>query len=213
MSKTDIANGVSSATEHKVQQITTRTDSREILANARGTSSGVTWMIISSWTSTPITSSSIHGRRFSTIEEIPVLRRNGKTMAEIWPNAKNLALSNHPPGLTFQDVSGRIPHQAQLAEDVENRRARDLTLVRRAMESLGIAVQIVFPQPMLEIGLHPSPDVETQLIQAYNRWFTERILAREPRIKSMSRCRSVIQTRAFARSRNLRGSRAWWASS
>ena len=46
--------------------------------------------------------------------EDPVLRRNGKTMAELWPNAHNIALSNHPPGLTFQDVHGRIPHQIQL---------------------------------------------------------------------------------------------------
>ena len=46
-------------------------------------------------------------------------------------------------------------------------------------------VQVVFPQPMLEIGLHPSADIETQLIFAYNRWFTSRILAHEPRIKSM----------------------------
>jgi predicted TIM-barrel fold metal-dependent hydrolase len=108
-------------------------------------------------------------------------------MAEIWPNAKNLALSNHPPGLTFQDVAGRIPHQAQLAEHVEikNGEARDLTLVRRAIESMGIDVQVVFPQPMLEIGLHPSAAVEQQLIFAYNRWFTSRILGHDPRIKSM----------------------------
>ena len=34
MSKVEVVNGASSASEHKVQQITTRTDSREILANA-----------------------------------------------------------------------------------------------------------------------------------------------------------------------------------
>ena len=119
--------------------------------------------------------------------EDPVLRRNGKTMAASWPNARNIALSNHPPGLTFQDVHGRIPHQIQLAEDVDtsNGEHRDLTLMRRAIESMGIDVQIVFPQPMLEIGLHPSAEIETQLIFAYNRWFTSRILAHEPRIKSM----------------------------
>ena len=84
-------------------------------------------------------------------------------------------------------MHGRIPHQIQLAEDVDtsNGEHRDLTLMRRAIESMGIDVQIVFPQPMLEIGLHPSAEIETQLIFAYNRWFTSRILAHEPRIKSM----------------------------
>ena len=108
-------------------------------------------------------------------------------MAQLWPNAHNIALSNHPPGLTFQDVHGRIPHQIQLAEDVDpsNGEHRDLTLMRRAIETMGIDVQIVLPQPMLEIGLHPSAEIETQLIFAYNRWFTSRILAHEPRIKSM----------------------------
>ena len=73
-------------------------------------------------------------------------------MAQLWPNAHNIALSNHPPGLTFQDVHGRIPHQIQLAEDVDpsNGEHRDLTLMRRAIETMGIDVQIVFPQPMLD---------------------------------------------------------------
>jgi len=53
------------------------------------------------------------------------------------------------------------------------------------MESMGIDLQVVFPQPILEIGLHPSPELEAQLIHAYNRWFTERILTKESRIKSM----------------------------
>jgi len=119
--------------------------------------------------------------------EDPVLRRNGKTMAASWPNAAQLALSNHPPGITFQDVHGRIPHQIKLAEhvDTSDGKHRDLTLMRRAVESMGIALQIVFPQPMLEIGLHPSADIETQLIFAYNRWFTSRILAHDSRVKSM----------------------------
>jgi len=119
--------------------------------------------------------------------ENPVLRRTGREMAKNWPYARHLALSNHPPGITFQDVAGRIPHMARLGEVVEpvNGEHRDLTLIRRALDSMGIAMQIVFPQPMLEIGLHPNPEVETELIMAYNRWFTERILAVEPRVKSM----------------------------
>ncbi len=88
--------------------------------------------------------------------------------------------------MTFQDVFGRIPHQAELAEYVEKTdEHRDLTLVRRAMDSMGIKMQIVFPQPMLEMGLHPEPDIATAMTFAYNRWFTETILPREERVKTL----------------------------
>jgi uncharacterized protein len=53
------------------------------------------------------------------------------------------------------------------------------------MDAMSIDLQVVFPQPMLEIGLHPSPVVATQLTMAYNAWFTETILPAEPRVKTM----------------------------
>ena len=175
------------ARARETQQITTRTDSREILANAKR---DIERYKLKDYFIVDVDSHHVEFDSWSEVLdhiEDPVLRRNGKTMASLWPNAHNIALSNHPPGLTFQDVHGRIPHQIQLAEDVDtsNGEHRDLTLMRRAIDTMGIDVQIVFPQPMLEIGLHPSAEIETQLIFAYNRWFTSRILAHEPRIKSM----------------------------
>ena len=168
-----------------VQQITVHTDTREILANAKREAVNLQDYFIVDVDSHHVELDS-WGEILEYIDN-PVLRYNGKAIAQNWPNAKNLALSNHPPGLTYQDVFGRIPHQAQLGEPVTNGAGghRDLTLVRRAMDSMGIDVQIVFPQPMLEIGLHPSAEIETQLILAYNRWFYERILSKEPRIKSL----------------------------
>ena len=139
MSKTDVANGVSSATEHKVQQITTRTDSREILANAR---QDIERYHLNDYF---IVDVDAHHVEFDSWAEIlqrlenPVLRHNAISMTQNWPNAKQLAFSNHPVGLTFQDVFGRIPHQAELGEYVEKTdEHRDLTLVRRAMDSMGI---------------------------------------------------------------------------
>ena len=173
--------------EFREPHITIHSDTREILANARRDIDryGLRDYFIVDVDSHHVELDSWD--EILTYIEDPVLRRSGLSMAEMWPNAKRLALSNHPPGLTFQDVGGRIPHQAQLAEHVDPVAGehRDLTLVRRAMESMGISLQIVFPQPMLEVGLHPNPDVENQLITAYNRWFTERILAHEARVKSM----------------------------
>lgn len=170
-----------------VQQITVETDTREILANARR---DIATFNLDDYYIVDVDSHHVEldswGEILDCIEN-PVLRRAGKEMTKNWPYAKNLALSNHPPGLTFQDVAGRIPHQARLGEAVDpvDGKHRDLTLIRRALDCLGIDVQIVFPQPILEIGLHPNPEVETELIMAYNRWFTERILAVEPRVESM----------------------------
>jgi predicted TIM-barrel fold metal-dependent hydrolase len=171
----------------RTQQITIETDTREILANARR---DIATYRLDDYYIVDVDSHHVELDSWSEILECidnPVLRRTGQQMARNWPYAKNLALSNHPPGLTLQDVAGRIPHQARLGETVEaaNGEHRDLTLIRRALESLSIDVQVVFPQPILEIGLHPNPEVETELIMAYNRWFTERILAAEPRVKSM----------------------------
>jgi uncharacterized protein len=178
--------GTSTAVEHAVQQITTRTDSREILANAHR---DIERYHLDDYF---IVDLDAHHVEFDSWGEIldrlenPVLRYNAKTMTQDWPNARNVAFSNHSVGMTFQDVFGRIPHQAELAEYVEKTdEHRDLTLVRRAMDSMGINMQIVFPQPMLEMGLHPEGDIATAMMFAYNRWFTETILPREKRVKTL----------------------------
>jgi len=186
MSTTEIANQARTAAEHPVQQITTHTDSREILANARR---DIARYHLEDYFIVDVDS---HHVEFDSWNEIldrlenPVLRHNAKAMTQDWPYARNLVFSNHTVGLTFQDVFGRIPHQAGLLEPVEKTNEhRDLTLIRRAMDSMGIQIQVVFPQPMLETGLHPDPDIVTALTFAYNRWFTETILPREPRVKTL----------------------------
>src|SRR6202167_486644 len=116
MSKIEFVNGVHSATEHKVQQITTRTDSREILANAHR---DIARYHLDDYFVVDVDA---HRVEFDSWAEIldqlenPVLRHNAQEMTRNWPNAKQLAFSNHPVGLTFQDVFGRIPHQAELGE-------------------------------------------------------------------------------------------------
>lgn len=95
-------------------------------------------------------------------------------------------LSNRVAGTGYQDVGGRIPHQQKLGEEVEDTSVhRDVTLVRRCMEALGLDYQILFPGNMLQLGLHPQPRVEVTLSWAYNRFLTERILTADDRIKSM----------------------------
>ena len=171
---------------HPTQVITTHTDTREILANARRDTERYR---LDEYFIVDVDSHHVELDSWPDIIariDNPVLRDSGQQMIKNWPGADRSALHTFTPGMTAQDVGGRILHQAQLAEPVtETAVHRDVTLVRRAMESMSIDIQVVFPQPMLEIGLHPRPDVATQLLMAYNRWFTETILGSDPRIKTM----------------------------
>src|SRR5262252_9664779 len=89
-------------------------------------------------------------------------------------------------GLRYQSVGGRIPHQDGQRETVaETDVHRDVTLTRRAMESLGIDYMVVFPTPMLMLGMHPPPAMEVWLANAYNRWLADKLLSADDRIKSL----------------------------
>src|SRR5262249_4533799 len=57
---------------------------------------------------------------------------------------------------------------------------------RRAMDSLGVDNMIVFPTPMLFLGLHPQPEMEVWLSRAYNKWMQEKLLAADDRIKFLA---------------------------
>lgn len=91
-----------------------------------------------------------------------------------------------PTQIGNQDVAGRIHrYPMRRLEQVAPGEQRDTVLVKRAMEMIGIDFQIVFPTPMLALGLHPLPEVEATVARAYARWITERVCAREPSIKTM----------------------------
>lgn len=110
--------------------------------------------------------------------EDPVIRRQveGGNMGMLLPSP-----------LGNQDLSGRIPrYRLRRTEPVEgDGGTRDLVVIRRAMDMIGLDYQIVFPTPMLYLGLHPQVEMEVALARAYSRWLCERVLAEEPRIKSM----------------------------
>src|SRR6266571_3560085 len=90
-------------------------------------------------------------------------------------------------GLRYQSVGGRIPHQDGLREKIsETDVHRDVVLTRRAMDSLGIDYMVVFPTPMLFLGMHPQPEMEVWLGRAYNRWMIERVLSADDRIKTLA---------------------------
>jgi uncharacterized protein len=53
------------------------------------------------------------------------------------------------------------------------------------MDAMGIDYQVVFPTPMLVLGMHPQEDIEAAVGRAYNRWLIERILPEDERIKGL----------------------------
>lgn len=170
---------------HPVQEITNRTATRDVLANAEADIKRYgldDYFIVDvdshhteldSWTSI-----------LSRIDD-PVLRRDALEMSKTQP----AVLSNSPQGLYYQDVAGRISHVLQTHwEDKSDEpdRPRDVVALERAMHSMGIDVQIVFPNTLLEFGLHPQVDVEVSMIKAYTQWMVEEVLPTSPRLKSLA---------------------------
>jgi uncharacterized protein len=114
-----------------------------------------------------------------------VIRQMGQAIAGR-PGSGNVALLNSQPGILYQHVYGRIPHQQALLEKVEKQGTHHFVeLARRSMDALGLDYQVVFPTPMLTLGMHPQDDIEAAIGAAYNKWLVETILPQDPRLKGM----------------------------
>ena len=86
----------------------------------------------------------------------------------------------------YQDVGGRITRAG--LRRLRRRRPTPIAtshMTKSWMDAMGVDYACLFPTPMLFLGLHPQPEIEMALCQAYNRWLCERILAVEPRLISM----------------------------
>ncbi|ARQ02714.1 amidohydrolase family protein [Pseudorhodoplanes sinuspersici] len=85
-----------------------------------------------------------------------------------------------------QDMAGRITrYPGRANEKTPPEEHREITLMRRWMDALGVDMACMFPTPMLGLSTHPQLDVEVALARAYNRWLCEVVLARDPRLCSM----------------------------
>lgn len=92
-----------------------------------------------------------------------------------------------PSQIGNQDLAGRISrYRMRSLEKVEGKDVhRDVQLIRRAMKMMGIDYTIIFPTPMLNLGMHPQVEMEVAVARAYARWITEEILPADPTIKTM----------------------------
>ena len=91
-----------------------------------------------------------------------------------------------PGSVGYQDIGGRATrYPLRRIEKPDPGVQRDVSLTRRWMNAMGVDIAVLFPSPMLQLGLHPQVEAEVALAFAYNRWLYERVLCEEPRIRSM----------------------------
>lgn len=171
--------------ELPVQEVSTYTDTRQLLARARREAIRKGY---SDWLICDMDAHHVETVSWKEIVEYiedPVLR----FQAQLYHNERHGGTAyglNGDFGLRYQDVGGRITHQADRREIVKNTKVhRDVVLTRRAMEGLAIDYMVVFPANMLHLGLHPQHDMEVILARAYNRWMVEKLLSVDPGIVSL----------------------------
>jgi predicted TIM-barrel fold metal-dependent hydrolase len=91
-----------------------------------------------------------------------------------------------PGSVGYQDIGGRATrYPLRRIEKPDPGVQRDVSLTRRWMNAMGVDIAVLFPSPMLQLGLHPQVEAEVALSFAYNKWLYERVLCEEPRIRSM----------------------------
>jgi uncharacterized protein len=145
----------------ELQEITMQTDTRDILAHAtRQAESHEDYFLVD--IDAHVTETSFWPEILALIDN-DVIRQMGEANAARPGNA-NHSLLNHQPGILHQHLYGRIPHQQGLLEPIEKKGTHRFTeLARRAMDALGLDYQIVFPTPMLTLGMHPQDEMEVAL--------------------------------------------------
>lgn len=180
--------GIDPVKENPIKEITTFTDSRDILAKARKQADEKNFddVFIADIDAHHVETES--WRDIITYIDDPVVRENAKEMVFHRSGTPPYGI-NGDLALRYQDVGGRIPHQAARSEKVSEEELkgthRDVILARRSYEAMGINKQVIFPTPMLFLGMHPQFDMEALLGRAYDKWFCENILPMDPKMKTM----------------------------
>ncbi len=160
----------------ELEKISTRTDTRDYLAKAAQQSEKLKdWFIVD--VDAHVNETAFWSEITDRIEN-DVLRYIAESFRDRGGSPPGLLNANGP---LYQDVGGRIPHQQRQAEPTPPGLHRQVQLTQRAMDAMGIDHMVIFPTPMLSLGMHPQVDVEVALGQAYNRWLVEKILPQDPR--------------------------------
>src|SRR5262249_54933434 len=119
----------------ELQEITTKTDTRDILSHATIQAEGMEDYFLVD-IDAHVTETSFWNEIIDLIDN-DVIRHMGQAMAS--RPGVSTALLNAQPGVAFQNVHGRIPHQLALSEAVDGGGCHHFTeLARRAMDAMGL---------------------------------------------------------------------------
>ena len=111
--------------------------------------------------------------------EDPVLRHEAKYQGSSRPGIIT-------EGGSYQEIGGRVTrYPGRKLEKVPTTKHRDLTLMERWMDPMGVDMAVMFPTPILNLAVCPRVETQVALARAYNRWLCDKILDADPRIKSM----------------------------
>jgi uncharacterized protein len=169
-------------TFRELDEITIQSDTRDILSHATIQAEGLEDYFLVD-IDAHVTETQFWGEIIELIDN-DVIRQMGHAMMS--RPGTSTALLNVQSGMLYQNVYGRIPHQIALAEAVDGTECHHFTeLARRSMDAMGLDYQVVFPTPMLLLGMHPQDEIEAAVGRAYNRWLIERILPQDERIKGL----------------------------
>lgn len=161
------------------------TDTREILAHAKQQAKERKYQEFPIFDVDSHVIEAAHWHEVAPFIEDPVIRDNALDFLKNKAGAPPYGL-NVSPGMLYQDVGGRVIQDLDRRETVDKSEGhRDVALIRRAMDSIGLDYMVVFPTMLLHMGMHPQFDMEVVLSRAFNRWMVETILKAEPRIKTM----------------------------
>src|SRR5216683_1755557 len=164
----------------ELEKISTRTDTRDYLAKAGPVKEKLKdWLVVD--VDAHVNETSFWSEVTERIDN-DVLRYIAQAFRDRTGSPPGLLNANGP---LYQDVGGRIMHQQALAEPTPPGLHRQVQLCQRAMDAMGIDYMVVFPTPMLSLGMHPQADVEVALGNAYNRWLIEQILPQDTRQKAL----------------------------
>ena len=108
-----------------------------------------------------------------------------QTAEEMMRGRGGMPLINMQPGMSFQSMSGRVPHQSGPQEKTDDPAIsghRFVQIVRRTIDTMGLDYQVIFPTSMLHLGMNPMEDIEIYLARAYCRWLSEVIMPQDKRI-------------------------------
>jgi predicted TIM-barrel fold metal-dependent hydrolase len=167
----------------ELPEIGIATDTRDILSHATKQSEGYSDYFLVD-VDAHVTESQFWPEILALVDN-EVIRQMGEGVGGR-PLSRSLALLNNQPGMSFQSVYGRIPHDLARLETTSDADCHPcVELVRRSMDAMGLDYQVLVPTPMLTLGMHPMDDIEVALAGGFNRWMIERILPQDKRIKGL----------------------------